>query len=187
VRVDALRHRDAILTGAIGVLANRPTASMREIALACGTGRTTLYRHFPDRHALVRAIIARLLDEAVVLTARALADADDDPVEVIVDLSVELADLGDRYRFLEQDLFAGGHLGDSDLRRRRRIPLRRFLAAAQQDGRIRADLDVDWLLDVFAALVTQAASRAEHGIAVPRVALRATVRSIFAVPDKSTR
>lgn len=180
LRSDAARNREAILTSAIGVLADRPTASMREIALASGTGRTTLYRHFPDRQALVLAMFDRVVEEADQLTGQALADgADADPVRVVADLSAELADLGDRYRFLRHDLMSDGPIVDRNATARRRSPLRSYLTAGQHGGRVRADLDADWLLDVIVALVTEAASRPQHGLPVPRDELRRTVRTIL--------
>lgn len=154
---------------------------MREIALASGTGRTTLYRHFPDRDALVFAIFDRLIGEAHALTARALsAGADADPVHVVADLGVELADLGDRYRFLQENRLST-RFADPDARAERRMPLRRYVAAAQQAARVRDDLDVDWLLEAFVALVTRAASRPQRGAPVPGDRLRRTIVSIFAV------
>ncbi|HEX3832109.1 MAG TPA: TetR/AcrR family transcriptional regulator [Solirubrobacteraceae bacterium] len=180
LRSDAARNREAILTTAIGVLAGRPTASMREIALASGTGRTTLYRHFPDRQALVLAMFDRVVEEADQLTGQALADgADADPVRVVADLSAELADLGDRYRFLRHDLLSDGPIADRNAAARRRSPLRSYLTAGQHDGRIRADLDADWLLDVVIALVTEAASRPQQGLAVPRDQLRLTIQTLL--------
>jgi AcrR family transcriptional regulator len=182
LRSDAARNREAILTSAIGVLADRPTASMREIALASGTGRTTLYRHFPDRQALVLAIFDRVVEEADQLTSDALTAGDGagaDPVGVVADLSADLADLGDRYRFIRQDLLSDGRFADRNVTARRRSPLRLYLKAAQDDGRVRADLDADWLLDVVVAVVTEAASRPQRGLAVPRDELRRTIQSIL--------
>jgi AcrR family transcriptional regulator len=182
MRSDAARNREAILTSAIGVLADRPTASMREIALASGTGRTTLYRHFPDRQALVLAIFDRVVQEADQLTGDALAagnSAGDDPVEVVAGLSADLAELGDRYRFIRRDLLSDGRIADRNVTARRASPLRRYLKAAQDDGRVRADLDADWLLDVIVAVVTEAASRPQRGLAVPRDELRRTIQSIL--------
>jgi AcrR family transcriptional regulator len=183
MRSDAARNRGAILMNAIGVLADRPTASMREIALASGTGRTTLYRHFPDRQALVLAIFDRVLDEAERLTGEALAapaaTGGANPVHVVADLSADLADLGDRYRFLQHNLLSDGRMADRQETARRRSPLRSYLTAAQHDGRVRADLDAEWLLDVVVALVTAAASRPQQGLAVPRDALRRTVQTIL--------
>ena len=95
MRSDANRNHEAILIGAIAVLADSPQASMREIADASGTGRTTLYRHFPDRQALVAAIYERVLNEADEMTAAhsgrgALRPT---PSQVLGDLAVALAGL----------------------------------------------------------------------------------------------
>ena len=64
MRRDATRNHETIVTAAIGILAASPEASMQEIAEASGAGRSTLYRHFPDRAALVDAIHARVVAEA---------------------------------------------------------------------------------------------------------------------------
>src|ERR1700744_1398077 len=105
MRSDASRNHETILTAAIAVLADSPNASMQEIAEASGTGRTTLYRHFPDRQALVAAIMERVLQEADAVSGEHLGAAereDRDPVPVLAALAAELTRLGDRYRFLEQ-------------------------------------------------------------------------------------
>jgi AcrR family transcriptional regulator len=69
-RADARRNRDAVLSAAIRVLSERPDASMREIAEASGVGRTTVYRHFPQRDDLVRALFRRVFEDAHELTER---------------------------------------------------------------------------------------------------------------------
>ncbi|TGD32794.1 TetR/AcrR family transcriptional regulator [Brevibacterium sp. S22] len=51
--------RDALVSEALTVLAGNPQASMIELSQTIGVGRTTLYRHFGDREALV-AMAARL-------------------------------------------------------------------------------------------------------------------------------
>ena len=158
MRSDASRNHEAILTAAIAVLAASSNASMREIADASGTGRTTLYRHFPDREALVAAIMERVLAEAdTVSTAHFEAARRDrcDPVKALATLSAELASLGDRYRFLEQHAPP-----PSATRRGRRTPSERrfvdYVRAGQASGGIRADLDPDWILDAFGALIARA-------------------------------
>ncbi len=181
MRSDANRNHEAILTGAIAVLADSPHASMREIADASGMGRTTLYRHFPDRQALVGAIYDRVLNEADEMTAAHLdAGAPADPVLVLGDLAVALAGLGDRHRFLEQ-YDAAVTEGDPDHVRRRGGRLRDYLRAAQRKGQIRKDLTVDWMFAVLVALVTEAAGhRFGHSDGPTRDAmLRATVRSVL--------
>ena len=181
MRSDANRNHEAILTSAIAVLAASPQASMREIADASGTGRTTLYRHFPDRQALVAATYERVLNEAAELAAVHLgAGRDADPVQMLCDLVPALAGLGDRYRFLEQH-DASATARDPENVRWRCGPLRDYLRVAQRRRRIRGDLSVDWLFAVLVALVTAATeNRAPSDHADARDAmLRATVRSVL--------
>ncbi|MEV1005642.1 TetR/AcrR family transcriptional regulator [Nonomuraea sp. NPDC050202] len=57
MRADARRNRERIVGAALGLFAERGAGvSMEEIAQAAGLGVGTLYRHFPDRHALVEDI-----------------------------------------------------------------------------------------------------------------------------------
>ncbi|WP_354697689.1 hypothetical protein DSM112329_03326 [Paraconexibacter sp. AEG42_29] len=67
-RSDARANGTRIVETAADVLARRPHASTGEIARAAGVGRSTLYRHFETREALVAAV-RRL--------AREQADADE--------------------------------------------------------------------------------------------------------------
>jgi AcrR family transcriptional regulator len=69
LRADARRNRDQILAAAKAMFARQgPDAPMEEIAREAGVGVGTLYRRFPDRQALIRAVaqdsFAVMLDEA---------------------------------------------------------------------------------------------------------------------------
>jgi AcrR family transcriptional regulator len=58
-RSDARQSIAAILDAAIRTLADRPDASVDEIARAASVSRQTVYSHFPSRDALIDAVIER--------------------------------------------------------------------------------------------------------------------------------
>ncbi|ODA66514.1 HTH-type transcriptional repressor KstR [Methyloligella halotolerans] len=63
MRADARRNLDAVLKAAITVFAEQGVdAPMRTIAAAAGVGVGTIYRHFPQRSDLIKAIIRREVD-----------------------------------------------------------------------------------------------------------------------------
>ncbi|GAA1821941.1 TetR/AcrR family transcriptional regulator [Luedemannella flava] len=58
-RSDALRNREAILNAAREVLAQpRTPISLERVARVARVGQATVYRHFPDRRALVLAVVS---------------------------------------------------------------------------------------------------------------------------------
>lgn len=71
LRADAQHNRQHILDVAREALTVAPDASLNSIAKAAGVGPGTLYRHFPNREALVLAIyrdeIGKLVDLAPAL------------------------------------------------------------------------------------------------------------------------
>ncbi|MCU1682493.1 MAG: hypothetical protein JWQ81_3232 [Amycolatopsis sp.] len=71
LRADAQQNRDRILEVAHDALAASSDASLNSIAKKAGVGPGTLYRHFPNREALVLAVyrhdVQRLADSAPVL------------------------------------------------------------------------------------------------------------------------
>ncbi|MFI7275968.1 TetR/AcrR family transcriptional regulator [Streptomyces sp. NPDC049879] len=83
LRADALRNRERILAAAREAFVLYGTdARLDEIARRAGVGNATLYRHFPDREALLIAVLLdvnhRIIDEA-----RAALEADSDPFEAL--------------------------------------------------------------------------------------------------------
>ncbi len=69
MRADARRNRSAITTAALRLAAERGDAvSMEDIAREAGVGVGTLYRHFPDRRALLEDIAVDTLRELLEAT-----------------------------------------------------------------------------------------------------------------------
>jgi AcrR family transcriptional regulator len=65
MRADARRNRERILAAARDILVDQgPDAPLDAIAAAAEVGIGTLYRRFPDRRALVRALVLDVLGRA---------------------------------------------------------------------------------------------------------------------------
>jgi AcrR family transcriptional regulator len=74
-RADARRNREALLAQAAELIAEQgPAVPLDEIARAAGVGNATLYRHFPDRGALLRAIAVQVIGAAAEAAEQALAE-----------------------------------------------------------------------------------------------------------------
>lgn len=58
-RADRRRNRQLILEATTALLLENPQASMAEIAERAGLTRSTVYRHYPDRDELLRAVAAQ--------------------------------------------------------------------------------------------------------------------------------
>ncbi|MEW2506643.1 TetR/AcrR family transcriptional regulator [Amycolatopsis sp. NPDC047767] len=72
-RADARRNRDKILAAARGMLgADGGSLAMESLAREAGVGVGTLYRHFPNREALIEAIYAAELDDITTSAAELL-------------------------------------------------------------------------------------------------------------------
>jgi TetR/AcrR family transcriptional repressor of mexCD-oprJ operon len=161
---EALRDRTAaaIIDSAATVLAVRgEAASMEEIANSAGIGRATLYRYFPNREELLRAMAAASVRE---LTARVKeADLDGVPFEeAIARLARGIVATGSKYIALSLD---STRLTDAypEVETEVLEPIRALFRRAIADGSLRQDLPPDFLIDLFSGLVKGALDATASG------------------------
>ena len=136
-----------IIDTAAGLLAARQNASIADIAVAAGVSRGTIYRHFPTRAALLRA----LADSASTEAKQRLQDANLDNVPIddgIARTARALVAVANRYPATLQDPTVLGTQNPAI-----RDPLTTLLQRGQADGRIRSDVPLDCLLESLLALV----------------------------------
>ncbi len=77
LRADAARNKARIVAAAAEVFAERGLeASTAEIAERAGVGEATLFRRFPSKDALITAIIATKMEEALGIGAKCLLESD---------------------------------------------------------------------------------------------------------------
>jgi AcrR family transcriptional regulator len=78
LRADAERNRERILLAARDVFVEQgPEAPLDEVARRAGVGIATLYRRFPERQALMRAVVGDVLARSVHEARRARAEETD--------------------------------------------------------------------------------------------------------------
>ena len=77
MRADAQRNRELLVTAAHeAFIATGPNAPLEEVARRAGVGIGTLYRHFPERTLLLRAVA---VDVSRRVAAEAVAAIDEEP------------------------------------------------------------------------------------------------------------
>lgn len=146
MRADARRNRERILDAARAVFAEGgQAAQMDDVARAAGVGVGTVYRHFPDKEAL----LAELIRQKFALfaeQARAALAAEGDPFEVFAALLREhleqaAADAATQHALMEAP--AGAWERSEAERAELAALIGQLIGRAQAAGEMRTDFGVE--------------------------------------------
>src|SRR5262249_25735591 len=141
LRADARDNRRRLVEAARDVLIERgPAAPLDEIARRAGTGIATLYRHFPDRQALIRDVILDTLLRTNDV-ARQVASEEPDPFRALARYMHRAIDV--RTAAVIPALLAEAPLDDDEIRQARQtgsVLLEALVDAAHRAGTLRGDV-----------------------------------------------
>ena len=146
LRSDAARNRAAILTAARELFASGRDVPMYEIGRRAGVGQATLYRHFPDRPAIVAAITREHI-ERIEAVGSAGGDSDQLVVGVLAAGAEMLVCIHDLLGILRDDATLAPIL--DELRRRMLAVLETALERSSAGGLVREDVDAHDLMLVL--------------------------------------
>jgi AcrR family transcriptional regulator len=154
LRADAARNRERILAAAAEVFAARGLeATLDDIAAHAGLGVGTVYRRFPNRDALVEALLEQRLGAVVAIAESAAAEPDS--WTAVCSLLERLCEVIVADRGLHEVFVCRQGGEDSTAVRERMEPLVTALfERAKADGHLRADAvptDVPLVLHMVAA------------------------------------
>ena len=118
---------------------------MAEVAAAAGVSRATVYRHFPTREALIRAIHAQAIEHTEQALAACRLD-EGSATEALRRLCAAWLDVAERYALAEpQPLAHRRHvLGE---------PLMALIERGQAAGEFTRELPPEWIARAFGALL----------------------------------
>lgn len=141
LRADARHNRARLLAAARDVFVELgPSAPLDEVARRAGTGIGTLYRRFPDRTSLARAVVLDALQRTVEEATRA-GESAADPFDALVGYlhralelrtTAVISVLLDQVSLAEPELAATGETGAQ--------ALQDLIDAAQQSGALRPEV-----------------------------------------------
>ena len=141
VRKDVIRNRQLLLDSADAMIReNGMDLSLNAVAHHAGVGVGTVYRHFPDRDALIDA----LFDQRIAQVEQILAAhvADDDPIAGLWAAVFEICEVQAKDRGVWELISAGRHERQRETVHERLLPVSgRLVAQANAAGRMRVPFD----------------------------------------------
>jgi AcrR family transcriptional regulator len=162
-RSDAERNIRAIIDAATTVLAERPRASMQEVADAAGVHRATVHRHFATRDDLLMAVREQALDEfaAILNDPELLALEPAVALEQVTRRSLALGDRNRVYRVTASFDDASDARAEQMAR-----PMNAILTRARAAGVTRQDLPAEALGLAWGGLVLVVLPRIADGLSL---------------------
>lgn len=147
MRADARRNRARILAAARELFAGDPDGvQMDDLARRAGVGVGTLYRHFPDKEALMGELVRERFELFNARLRAAIADREAEPGEALADaLRTSAAGLADdaatRFAFMRggERVFAHAAAETEEFMRLAEVLVRRARRAGQLAPGFRAD------------------------------------------------
>ncbi|MEO1191845.1 MAG: TetR/AcrR family transcriptional regulator [Pseudomonadota bacterium] len=173
----AVTHQ-GLLNAAGAVLARNPGAAMAEIAEKAGVGRATLYRHFPTREDLIRALVLeslRQIDEATQDIAIDRLSAE----QALAEIVQCIVPLGDRFRFLANEATV---LNDPEIKAtysRQLDELGALVEAMKAEGSLDRAVPTAWVVAAIDALIYAAWNSVDDGAVARRDAAALAFRTVI--------
>ncbi|GHC70562.1 MULTISPECIES: TetR/AcrR family transcriptional regulator [Streptomyces] len=154
MRADARRNYERLLVEARTAFTEHGTdASLEDIAKRAGVGIGTLYRHFPNRTALMSAVFQGEVDGLLARSRELLASPE--PCRALVAWLRAIVAHASTYRGLSRALMAA-QTDEGSAMSRCSLPMREagsmLLARAQRAGAIRDDVDIVDLMQLTNAI-----------------------------------
>jgi AcrR family transcriptional regulator len=158
MRADARRNYERLLAEARSAFAAHGTdASLEDVARRAGVGIGTLYRHFPNRHALLSAVFEDAVSD-LLNRSHDLLNAPE-PCTALVTWLREIVTHAGEYRGLSRALMSVTS-DDTSALARCSGPIREaggaLLLRAQQAGKVRPDVAITDLLQLTHAIALAA-------------------------------
>ncbi|MEW2030267.1 helix-turn-helix domain-containing protein [Streptomyces roseifaciens] len=183
MRADARRNYERLLTEARTAFTEHGTeASLEDIARRAGVGIGTLYRHFPNRTALMSAVFQGEVDGLLARSRELLASPE--PCRALVDWLRACVAHASTYRGLSRALLAA-QADEASAMSRCSLPLREagsvLLARAQTAGAVRAGVDIVDIMQLTNA-ISLAAEQSPDDPRLPDRLLTLTLQGLATAP-----
>ncbi|WBB63529.1 TetR/AcrR family transcriptional regulator [Streptomyces sp. WMMC500] len=151
MRADARRNYERLLgEAAVAFAQHGADASLEEIARRAGVGIGTLYRHFPDRFALMGAVFQTQVDELDVAARALTAEAGRTPMGALTAWMRRYVDVSSTIRGVAATLMDEGLMINCKTQLRETVEL--LAGHARTSGELRTDVAPDDILRLTSAI-----------------------------------